>query len=593
MSGFIGKIMKVDLSKRKVTIEKVKETFYRKWFGTYGFGSRILYKDIKPGIDPLGPDNVLGLTTGLMTGTPALFSGSFTAVTKSPLTSYWGDSRAGGFFGKELKFAGYDDIFFYGRASKPVYLSITNEHASLEEANDLWGLNVRETEKTLKENIGDERAQVASIGRSGEKLSLISSIMTDDGRAAGRSGVGAVMGSKNLKAVVIRGTKNIPIHDKDKLTQLNKKALDLAKENPMLGFFGTYGTTGMTSRSIMSGDASVKNWSGSGEVDFPHEDKFSAQNLHTYDYEKYSCFGCPVGCGALSEVTSGPYSCKTHRPEYETWAALGSMILNEDLDSIVYINYLLNDYGLDTISTGATIAFAIECYENGLITKEDTDNLELTWGNTDDIVRLVKKMSEREGFGSVLADGSKIASEKIGKESEKYAMHIGGQEIPQHDPRLETSEYNKRCQLMYIADATPARHTQTPGIGFTFQALGLCSFGQMLVSTENGPQLTDFINAITGWDVTTSELLMVSNRITTMRQSFNIREGWKPSDFTYPDRMLGKPPLSTGPIKNVTIDPIPKVREYWTSLGWDPMTGKPLKETLIELGLKELQKDLY
>jgi len=575
MSGFIGKILKVDLSKMKVKIEKLKESFYRKWFGTYGLGSRIIYKDTKPGIDPLGPDNVLGLTTGLMTGTPALFSGSLTVVTKSPLTGYWGDSRAGGFFGKELKFAGYDDIFFYGRASKPVYLSITNEHTSLNEANDLWGLNVRDTEKTLKEKIGDERAQVASIGRSGEKLSLISSIMTDDGRAAGRSGVGAAMGSKNLKAVVIRGTKNIPIHDIDKLTELRKRALDRAKENPMFAFFGTYGTTGMTSRSIMSGDASVKNWAGSGEFDFPHEEKFAAQNLHKYDHKKYSCFGCPVGCGSLSEVTSGPYTCRTHRPEYETWAAFGPMILNEDLESIVYINYLLNDYGLDTISTGATIAFAIECYENGLITKEDTENLELTWGNTEDIVKLVKKMAERDGFGSVLSDGSKIASEKIGKES------------------LETQEYNKRCQVMYIADATPARHTQSLGIGFTFQALGLCSFGQFLTATENGPQLNEFINAITGWDMTADELLVISNRITTMRQSFNIREGWKPSDFTYPDRMLGKPPLSTGPLKNVTIDPIPKVREYWKSLGWDSMTGKPLKKTLIKLGLEDLLKDLY
>jgi aldehyde:ferredoxin oxidoreductase len=598
LDGSTGTILKVDLRKGTVVKENPGEPFYRKWFGAYGVGARIVYDDTRPGIKPLGQDNVLGMTTGVLTGTPVLFSGSFTAVGKSPLTGYWGEARAGGFFGRELKQAGYDDIFFYGRASKPTYVTIKDSEVALHSAGDLWGLNVKDTEKTLKEKSGDKGTQVASIGRAGEKLSLISGIMTDEGRAAGRSGLGAVMGSKNLKAVAVLGTGKPGVHDADKLKELNKKVLDASAQNPMFNYFSTYGTTSLTSSSIVQADTGVKNWGGSWEADFPQgKEAFDPSVIHKYDYKKYACSGCPLGCGSLSRVESGPYACETHRAEYESQGAFGPLLLNDNIESIIYLSYLCNDYGLDTISVGGALAYAIECYENGLITKKDTDGVELKWGNTEAIVEMAKKMAERTShLGALLADGVRVASTKI-KGSSKYAMHVGGQEIPQHDPRL-VGPYNSACLFMYVADATPARHTQSlaafagagMAIGFAFQALGLCSFGSIMGSLALAH---DFANAVTGWDVTPEELLTTANRVVTMRQAFNIREGWKPSDYVYPDRMLGKPPLTSGPLKGVTIDPTPKVEEYWKGLGWDPRTGKPLSETLEELGLQDVQRDLY
>jgi aldehyde:ferredoxin oxidoreductase len=593
MGGFIGKILNVDLTKGKIKEKTLKEVFYRKWFGAYGLGARILYDEIPAKTDPLGPDNIIGLTTGIATGTPVSFSGSFTAVGKSPLTGTWGDSRGGGFFGKELKNAGYDAVFFSGISDKPVYLWINDGEAEIKDAAELWGKNVNATEALLKKKHGDKRVQVATIGTSAEKLSLISAIMTDEGRAAGRQGLATVMASKKLKAVAARGTGKIPLFDREKLREQVKASLAAAQKNPAFLGFRKYGTTMMTHMSALGGDSPVKNWAGSGPDDFPTAEKLSGDNVGKYNVKPYGCSGCPVSCGGLQKVESGPYAVEGHRPEYETLASFGSMCLNDNVESIIYLNHICNDYGLDTISAGCTIAFAIECYENGLITKKDTDGIALNWGAHEAIVAMTEKMAKREGFGDILADGVCVAAQKIGKGAEQYAMHVGGQEIPMHDPRLAQA-YGKKCQLMYIADATPARHTQSPHEGFAFQAAGLCSFGAFLGSIGEGlPQTHDFINSVTGWDVTSEELLLIGDRIAAMRQAFNLREGFKPSDFTYPDRVLGKPPLKSGPLAGVTIHPEIMVAEYFKSMDWDLETGKPSKAKLVELGLKDLIKDLY
>jgi len=585
--GYVGKILNVDLAKRKIKTETLNDVFYRKWLGGYGVGSRTLYNHMAPNEDPLGPGNILGITTGVLTGTLAPFSGSMTVVAKSPLTGYWGDARAGGFFGSELRSAGFDDIFFYGRSEKPVYLWINDGEAEIRDASDIWGKNVRETEKILKEAHNDEKVQVASIGRSGEELSSISAVMTDEGRAAARSGLGAVMGSKKLKAVAVRGTGKILVAHTDRLLEYRKRIIGLMKENPMFDRFATFGTTGGTHLSAFSGDSGVKNWGGSGKEDFPTAEKLSGENVKKYTVRKYACFGCPVGCGALQRVQSGPYACEGHRPEYETLAAFGSMCLNDNVESIIHLNHICNEYGLDTISVGGTIAFAIECYENGIITENDTEGVKLTWGNSDAMVAMTRKLAANEGFGKILFNGVKVASQKIGKGSERFAMHVCGQEIPQHDPRLLTNPYNSTCQLMYVSDATPARHTQSPGIGFASQASGMCMFsGFLTTATEEPPKLSDLVNAVTGWNLTMDDMLVIANRIVTMRQLFNIREGWKPSDFTYPDRILGKLPLKSGPLAGVTIDPDPRRREYYESLGWDPKTGRPSKAKLAELELE-------
>ena len=593
MGGFIGKILKVDLTRGKVEIETLREAFYRKWLGGYGLGVKIVYSEITPKTDPLGPWNIIGLTTGILTGTLVPFSGSFTAVGKAPITGTWGDSRGGGFFGSELKLAGFDAVFFYGKSEKPVYLWVNDGKARVMDASGIWGRTVSETEDILKEEHDDKKVQVASIGPSGEKLSLSAAIITDKGRAAGRSGLAAVMGSKKLKAVAVRGTGKIPIADDEKLLELRKKAFETINKNPMVSGFRKYGMCEGTAESIFSGDCPVKNWAGVGEIDFPTAEKISGDNVIKYDVGPYACFNCPVGCGGLQKVESGPYAVEGHKPEYETLGAFGAMCLNDDVESIIYLNHICNNYGLDTIEVGSTVAFAIECYENGLITKDDTGGIELTWGNTEAIVEVTEKIAKREGFGDALADGVKIASERIGKGSEQYAMHVGGQALPMHDPRLMREGHPNRLALMYIADATPARHTQSTGSGYALQATGLCSVSSWMESGEDAPKIFEFVNTVTGWDLTMDDFLIVGNRIATMRQAFNVREGFKPSDFEFPDRVLGKPPLKSGPLEGVKIHPEIQVKEYFESMNWDLETGKPSRKKLMELGLKDMARDLW
>lgn len=595
MPGYIGKILKVDLKKRKVKKQRLTESFYRKWFGGYGLGVRIIYSDIIPKTEALGTENILGFTTGILTGTLATHSGSFTVVGKSPLTGGWGDSRGGGFFGPELKRAGFDAAFFYGKSEKPVYLWINDGEAEIRDASDVWGRNVIETEEMLKEKHGDVRVQLASIGRSGEKLSLASAIITDKGRAAGRSGLAAVMGSKKLKAVAVRGTGKIPVEDNEKILAIRKRVLDELKENSMAQNLRKYGMCSGTAESALNGDSPVKNWGGVGKEDFRTAEKLSGDNVIKYEVRKYSCFNCPIGCGGWVKVKSGPYAVEGHKPEYETLAAFGTLCLNDNLESIIYLNHLCNNYGLDTIEVGATIAFAIECYENGLITKKDTGGIELTWENTETIVEMTEKIVEREGFGGILADGVKIASEKIGRGSERYAMHVGGQALPMHDPRLVTEPYNERLGLIYTVDATPARHTQGVGVEHAAEALGVCkvSIWTAGIPSEYLDGLPDYVNAVTGWDVTKKDFIKVGNRIATLRQAFNIREGNKPSDFKLPDRVLGKPPLKSGPLAGVTLHVEPERKAYFRSMGWSYRTGKPSRKRLIKLGLKDIIKDLY
>lgn len=591
----MGKILKINLSTRNISELKPGDDFYRKWLGGYGIGARILYDDIPAKTDPLGPENVIGFTTGILTGTLTPFSGSFTVVGKSPLTGTWGDSRGGGLFGPELKYAGVDAVFFYGVSSKPVYLWLTNGVAELKDATAIWGRNVSETENIIKEAHNDSRVQVASIGTSGERLSLISAIMTDEGRAAGRQGLGAVMGVKKLKGVAVRGTERVLIYNLKKLHEVRSKALEAMKKNPFYDVFSKYGTSALTYQSAFSGDSPVKNWKGVGKEDFPSAENLSGDNVICYDTGPYGCFGCTVACGGIQQVDDGPYAIRGHKPEYETLAAFGSMCLNDNLPSIIYLNHICNDYGLDTISAGATIAFAMECYENGLITQEETDGIALEWGNHAAIVDMTVKMARREGFGDILADGVVRAAQRIGKGSEQYAMHVGGQELPMHDPRDIENPYNTRNAFMYLVDATPARHTQSPHEGFAIQAAGVCSFTSFLQGAgDDVPHFSDFINAVTGWHLSPVDMITIGDRIATMRHVFNIREGFTPSDFVYPDRVLGIPPLQSGPLAGVTVKEQVEnmVRDYYQSLEWNLKTGKPSTKKLIELELADIVTEL-
>ncbi|MHA1200165.1 MAG: aldehyde ferredoxin oxidoreductase family protein [Candidatus Heimdallarchaeaceae archaeon] len=655
INGYAGKILHINLTTKKIEEEKPSEEIYKQYLGGIGLGVKYLFDNIKPNIDPLGSDNIIGFVTGLFSATNYPFSGRYTVVGKSPLTGTWSDANSGGFFGPELKKAGYDMVLVKGKSDKPVYIWISNGKTEIRDAKSIWGKDTTDTESILKEELNDPKIRIVSIGQSGEKLSLISCVMHDHGRAASRGGLGAVMGSKKLKAIVVRGEEKIPIADPKKLKSAKNKVLDIMKTKPallgkiltpllnpflpwmlkkgitampdtgaMVNMWKTLGTTGLVSASAQMGDSPTKNWGGSGAKDFPMRtmsSKISDEKIQQFVEKPYGCQSCPLRCGAILH-TEGPFQVKdSHRPEYESIAAFGSMLLNDNVEAVLKANDACNRYGIDTISAGGTIAFAMECYENGILTKEDTDGIELTWGNPEAIMSMLDKLANREGFGDVLADGVKVASEKIGKGSEKYAMHVKGQEVPMHDPRL-----NPSFGATYVSDPTPGRHTMG-GAGFdefglplnpvsgidlpkvkryqytgkglnhsfgskvtmAMNCLNICLFSAMFGDLH----LIEAIEGITGWDYSLEEFLEVGERVQNLRQAFNVREGFKPSDFVLPDRIKGIPPLDSGPTAGVTIDLDSMVNEFYEFMDWNKEDGKPSKEKLQSLGLDNVIKEIY
>lgn len=613
MGNGLAKILFVDLSNGSMKEEFFGEEILRKFIGGYGLAAKIMYDRQEPCVEPLGPKNMLGFLTGPLTGTPAIIGSRYVVVGKSPLTGTWGDANSGGDFGPNLKFAGYDGVFFTGVSMKPVYLYIENGKPELKDADWLWGRDTNETEDMLQERHGS-KIHVACIGPSGESLSLISCIINDKGRAAGRSGLGAVMGSKKLKAIAVVGDMEVPLADKAKAQELRRSYLPRVN----VGFadiLKKYGTAGITAGSSESGDTPAKNWSDAGSEVFPNASAISDDAVIAYQEKKYACWHCPIACGGHVKVDSGPFLSIGHKPEYETLGSFGTMCLNDNLESIIKLNEICNRMGLDTISAGCTIAFAIECYENGLITKDDTDGIELNWGNAEAIVAMTEKLAKREGFGAVLADGMKIATDKIGKGSEQYAVHFGGQEVPMHDPK-----FTPGLTTTYILDATPSRHTQggeliAPPEGLElpkfertvytgraeFQrtlvnlmhivnAAGLCMFGYISMDVNAIP---DFMTAVTGWNFTLDDCQITGERIGTLRHAFNLREGYNPLKLKVPGRMIGRPPLSRGPLKDISIDMETMIKEYLQALDWDPDTLVPSQRRLMELGLDEVARDLY
>ncbi len=617
----MGKILIVDLSTGTMHDEPLDESMCREYLGGYGIGAKILYDRMSPGVDALGPNNLLGFFTGPLTGSPSIEGNRFVVVCKSPLTDTWGDANCGGTFGPQLKSAGYDGILFSGISEKPVYLVIEDGKAELRDAEFLWGKDSNETEDILKETLGESKGhdgkavEVACIGQAGEKLSLLSAIMNDKGRAAGRSGVGAVMGSKKLKAITASGNAEIPLFDAEKAGELRKKYMKLTGGGHEL--FAEYGTIGITGDSAMSGDAPIKNWGGVGPVDFPTGgEKFHQDTLIAYQDKKYGCWRCTMACGGhMSVKEAGPYKgVSHHKVEYETAGSWGTMTLTDDFPAMIKINELCNRFGFDTIGAGCTAAFAVECYENGILTKEDTDGIELTWGNGAALVALLEKMGAREGIGDILADGTRKAAEQIGKGSEKYAMHVQGSEVPMHDPKFQPG-----LATSYKMDATPARHTQghedmppvlegwpehdkytytgkgerhkeCSGMMHVVNAAGVCMFAFLSYDWNFIP---DFLTAVTGWEIDTNECYRVGDRIANLRHAFNLREGQNPLQFEVPARLIGDPPQTEGNVRNVTVDIDTQVREYCDAMHWDPETAVPSKESLLSLGLENVAKDLH
>ncbi len=597
ISGYMGKILWVNLSTGKTKIETPDESLYKEYIGGYGLGAKLLYDHMKPGADPLGPDNILGLVTGPFTGTPIPAGARYAAVAKSPITGGWGDANSGGYFGPYLKFSGFDGVFFTGVSKKPVYLLIDEGKAVLKDASHLWGKDAYVTEKTLEAEYG-KNSRVACIGPAGEKMSLIAAIITDKGSAAGRSGLGAVMGSKKLKAVVARGTMPVSVADKAAVDRLRKEHVQSLKKTPGFGGIDSlhrFGTSAMTHLSAHSGDTPVRNWGGVGVKDLPDVEGLKPDVLEQYVQKLGGCWHCPVACKAVLKEGTGEYkyAAGIRRPEYETQGSFGALCGNSNTESINKINEICNGYGLDTISAGTVMAFAIECYENGIITKKDTGGLDLKWGNHRALVAMTEKMAKREGLGDKLADGVKVAAQKIGKGAKKYAVQVGGQEVGMHDPKL--AMMGEFAAARYQMDATPGRHTQGfgPGSfsGHIVNATGLCMIG---FGFGGGPQkLTDFFNAVTGLDYSVADVLKAGERIAVMRHLFNLREGISELDWTPHPRIIGDPPQKEGPLAGVTADLEHQI--YWClgALDWHKNTAKPSKQKLIDLGMKDITEELW
>ena len=584
--GYMGKILRVNLSTGEVKVEQPDERLYKDYIGGYGIGARILYSEMKAGVDPLGPDNILGFATGPLTGTPALLGSRYTVFAKSPLTGGWGDANSGGQFGPAMKFAGFDAVLVSGIASGPVYLVLDSGKASLEDASGLWGKDCSETEDALTGVFGKE-AQVACIGPSGEKLSLISCVMNNRGRAAGRSGLGAVMGSKKLKCIAVRGKMAVPLADAAGLNQLRREA-PKALSGAFYDRIKYYGTAGGASTAIARDDAPARNWGAVAPIEFAVGiKKLHGDVILGKQAKKYGCWRCPIACGGIMKAVEGDYRLEAgvHKPEYETVAAFGSMCMNDDVDSIIVANDICNRNGLDTISAGATIAFAMECYEHGLISTVDTGGIELAWGNHQGMIAMLMKMVRREGLGDVLADGVKKASERIGNGAAAYAMHVGGQELAMHDPRVLTATFPP-----YQVDATPGRHTQRDDNRHICNVAGLCSFGEMV---GNSAFTARYLSLATGWERSPEELRKIGERIHNLRHAFNLREGINCRDHAMPGRVVGHPPKTEGPVAGVSIDVEGQLAAYVAQRGWDPATFKPTREKLLDLGLDDVAADLW
>jgi aldehyde:ferredoxin oxidoreductase len=550
-----------------------------------------------------------------------MFGGRYTVVCKSPVTGGWNDANSGGFFGPELKRAGFDGIFVSGASDKPVYLFIKDGKSEIRDARHLWGKDCTETEEALIQETGEKNLRTALIGPAGEKKSLMACIINDKHRAAGRGGCGAVMGSKNLKAIVVRGTGKVPVAHPEKVKEINAEISNFMKNGPtieQIKLFGNFGTGGMTAGNALSGDSPVKNWAGAGVVDIGEE---SATKLGTFTFDakfntkKYACANCPLGCGAHYKVDEGKWPVgETDRPEYETLAAFGTMALNDDIESIIKCNDICNRYGLDTISVGCTVTWAIECYENGIFTKKETEGIELTWGNGEGIVAMTQAIADQTGFGKVLALGSAKAAAKLGKGA-KYLQTVRGIELPMHDPR-----YSPGFARTYQYDPTPARHVKG-GLGivdfgspnevkYNYEGRGqmdmgvtchteiVNSAGMCIFSAFCMPQdaAVRFIGAVTGWDFKEEDIIQTGKRIMNMRHVFNLREGQRPNDEenALPKRCVGEPPLKEGPLKGITVDHKKLAYYFSESMGWDEETLIPTRKSLEELGgMEDIIRDFY
>jgi aldehyde:ferredoxin oxidoreductase len=621
----------VNLSSKKATKDVFTEADAKKYLGGRGLAIKILFDELRPGIDALGPENKLVYAAGPFAGTGFPLNSRWIVAAKSPLTGIWGEAACGGTFAVQLRKAGYDALVVEGASTSPVYIDIMDDDVQVKNASHLWGKMTLDTEIAIAHDLGiktrkEDDPAIVCIGPAGEKLVKMANVMHTAHRAAGRTGLGAVMGSKKLKAVAVRGTKNIPVADPENLKRLTKAMVTECTTNKNIVLFSKYGQAGLVDVLNESGILPTKNFQNGT---FQHYEKISGRTMaETILKKKNACSQCPVACKRIVEVDRGPYApidAGYGGPEYENVASLGSLLLIGNLEAVSKENQMCNAYGIDTISVGVIIAWLMECYERGIISKEDIDGIEATWGNAEAAMKLIEKTSTRDGIGNLLAEGIKKAAKKIGRGSEKYAMEVKGLEVPMHEPRGK-----KGVGLAYAISARGACHMQAfhdtdteaenvaPEIGISkglnrhdtskdkvdmvkksqdwvavTNSLLLCTAPAWVGFDYTKPTfLVETLNAITGMNFTVNELMTIGERMNNLCRCFNVREGTTRKDDYLPPRFTEEN-LPDGPSKGqrITNEELQKMLDnYYELRGWNKNTGIPKREKLIELGLEHAAK---
>ena len=617
--GYHGKIIRVDLTAGNITIEEPEDAIYRRYMGGGGLASYFMLREMKPGVDPLGPDNMLIFMTSVIGSGMLSGTNRYSAVAKSPLTDGYGEAEAGGYWGPELKAAGYDGIIITGKSPKPVYLWVSNDTLELRDASQYWGKLSGEVQDGIKEELGDKRIRVLQTGVAGENLVKYASIVNELKHFHGRCGLGAVMGSKNLKAIACLGTAG------------RMKPVDAELSKQVFGWFRqTYDKT-KDPMHLYGSARGVKALDDGGILPtenfrhghFEHAAEITGQKMaDTILTKRGTCYSCSIACKREVKVEELGVEPRFGGPEYETISANGSLLRIYDLKQIAKANQMLAEYVMDTISAGMAVAWAMECYEQGILSKEECDGLDLTWGNHEAAQELVRKIAYREGIGDLLAEGTARAAAKIGKGSEKFVLTVKKQELPMHEPRGK-----KSLAIAYATSPTGADHMEAPHdpfytafhansvmmpeLGITegaeptelsarkaklfyqtqrvwsmYNTVGMCDFTAAPINAITMTKLVEHMRAMTGWDVSLYELIRAGERADNMARIFNVREGFTPADDTLPQRLFEK---IDGPLNGERVDPQQleeALAAYYQLAGWDPATGMPTPARMMDLDIE-------
>ena len=609
MKGYMGKLLYVDLNDSRWEVKNLNKQDVDLYIGGSGLGAKILYDETDEKTNPLGPENVLIFMTGPYTGTPVLCSSRFSVVSKSPLTGIFGEANSGGSWGEAFKKSGFDGLVIKGKAPKPVYLWIHDGEVELRDARHMWGKDAFETDDLLKSET-ERKAVVACIGQAGENLVPMAAVMNDgeEGRAAGRCGLGAVMGSKNLKAVVVFGTRKVALNDEKKLRD-SIKTLSKGVTEKTVGM-RKLGTSGALAVFEEMGSLPIQNWRYAERWKEGAQTLSGANLINLYGTGNYACKKCIIGCGKKVEVKEGPYkSGEQAAPEYETLALMGSNCLIDDVPAIIKANELCNRYGLDTMSTGSAIAFGMEAFEKGLITEKDIGGIALKWGSGEALVDMVKQIGEAKGIGKILGLGPKKAAQQLGGQAQEFAMHVKGLELPAHDPRaynagaVNFATANRgACHLAGLSHIFE-RALTAPEIGIlepmdrfdvtgkgvlaaksqdymgVLDALEVCKF--ILFGGIGISIFTEWYRHVTGEDMDTERFIKTGERIFNLKRLYNVKCGISRKDDFLPPRILTWARTGEGLTPN--LPPLgTMLGEYYKYRGWTE-DGMPTEEKLQEL----------